>query len=271
MNILTVHNAYVTYGGEDVVVEFQVELLEANGHKVIRFERSSSEIPHMLMGNIRAFFSGIYSWSSKNHLSRCIEKFRPDIVHVHNVFPLISPSILEECRRSGVPVVMTVHNFRLICPNGLCMTNGEICEKCRGGREYWCIFRNCGSNLFKSLGYALRNYTARKLRMFLDNITIYICSTEFQRGQLVRGDFPAERIVVIPPMVDSTGIDNSKELGEYVGYVGRISPEKDLPTLMEAARICKDIQFKAAGSYDQSKDMPARAPKNFEFCGYCPS
>ena len=165
MNIVSVHNAYAKFSGEEAVVQNIRRLLEENGHKVFPFMRSSAEIPRMWLGNERAFFSGIYSWSSKNALRRCLEEFKPDIVHVQNVFPLISPSVLGECRRFGVPVVMTTHNFRLICPNGLFMTDGEVCEKCSGGREYWCVLRNCQRNLFKSFGYALRNYVSRKRRM----------------------------------------------------------------------------------------------------------
>ncbi len=268
MNIVWVHNAYTEFGGEDAVVQSIPRLLEENGNKVFPFMRSSAEIPRMRLGNERAFFSGIYNWSSKNALRRCLEEFKPDIVHVHNVFPLISPSVLGECRRFGVPVVMTTHNFRLICPNGPFMTNGEVCEKCSGGREYWCVLRNCEGNLFKSFGYALRNYVARKRRMFLDNVTLYACLSEFQRRWLTREAFPVKRIVVVPHMVDPTGVRVSEKRGEYVGYVGRVSPEKGLPTLMEAARVCDDIQFKAAGSYDRLPHLPAQAPENFEFCGH---
>ena len=168
----------------------------------------------------------------------------------------------------GLPVVMTVHNYRLICPNGLFMTNGQICEKCSGGQEWWCIFRNCESNLLKSLGYALRNYVARKRRAFLDNVTLYLCLTEFQRQRLIREGFPADRTHVIPNMVDPTEIKPSTALGEYVGYVGRISAEKDIPTLIKAARGCEDIMFKAAGSYESMRDMVEQSPKNFSFCGH---
>jgi glycosyltransferase involved in cell wall biosynthesis len=229
--------------------------------------RDSTEISNTLLGNLRAFSSGIYSWKSKNALRRYIKEFNPDIVHIHNVYPLISPSILRECRRLGVPVVMTVHNYRLICPNGFFLTKGQICERCSGGREFWCVLENCENNLLKSFGYALRNYVARKKRLFLDNVTIYICLTKFQQTRLVHEGFPADRIVVIPHMIEPTEFNYSKNSGEYVGYVGRISPEKGISTLIDAARICKDIQFKAAGSFEQHPELRAMAPQNFEFCG----
>ncbi|MBN1975120.1 MAG: glycosyltransferase family 4 protein [Sedimentisphaerales bacterium] len=267
MNILLIHNAYTTFGGEDKVVENITKILKEKGHQIYLFKRDSAEITNTPIGNVRAFFSGIYSWKSKQTVRRYIKEFKPDVVHIHNLYPLISPSILGECRDSGVPVVMTVHNFRLICPNGLFLTKGQICEKCSGGREYWCVFRNCESNLLKSFGYALRNIIARKRKFFLDNVTIYICLTEFQKQRFVQEGFPKDKIIVIPHMIDIEGINYPKATGEYVGYIGRISTEKGLPVLIEAARICEDIQFKAAGSYNQHPELHDNAPQNFEFCG----
>jgi glycosyltransferase involved in cell wall biosynthesis len=241
--------------------------LQNKGHTISLFMRDSSEIPNTLLGNMTAFFSGIYSWKSKYAVRRYIKEFKPDVVHIHNVYPLISPSVLGECHRSNIPVVMTIHNFRLICPNGFFLTKGQICEKCSGGREFWCVLQNCENNLFKSFGYALRNFIARKRKFFWDNVTTYICLTEFQRKRLVQEGFSDDRIVVIPHMMEPTGINYSKEPGEYVGYIGRISPEKGISTLTEAAGICKDIQFKAAGSFEQHPELRARASQNFEFCG----
>lgn len=268
MKICIVHNAYGIFTGEEAAVYGIIDLLKQQGHDVITFIRSSTEIPNMRFGKIKTFCRGIYSFSSKKAVRRLLAEYKPDIVHVHNVFPLISPSVLSECRKAGVPVVMTVHNYRLICPNGLFMTSGQVCKNCCGGREYWCVFRNCEKNLFKSLGYALRNYVARKRRMFMDNVTLYACLTKFQRELLIREGFSAERIVTIPNMVDSNGVEVSEEQGEHIGYVGRISPEKGLQTLMESAGNCGDIQFKAVGSYTRMSDLPRQAPDNFEFLGY---
>jgi glycosyltransferase involved in cell wall biosynthesis len=163
---------------------------------------------------------------------------------------------------------MTVHNYRLVCPNGLHMVNGEVCEKCSGGREYWCILRNCTGSLPKSLGYALRNYVARKLRLFLDNVTVFIALTEFMRGRLAAAGLPADRIVVIPNMASNTAAGLDGRPGEHVGYVGRVSPEKDIPTLLGAARMCPEIPFKAAGSYERMPHLVAEAPRNFQFLGH---
>ncbi len=268
INIVLVHNAYTEFGGEDRVVNNLIRLLQEKGHSVFVFIKDSNEIQNMRFGKIRAFFSGIYSWASKQELRRYIEEYKPDVVHVHNVFPLISPSILIECKRSGIPVVMTVHNYRLICPNGLFMTNGHICEKCSGGHEYWCILRNCENNLLKSIGYALRNYIARKRRYYLNNINIYICLTQFQKNILIREGFHADNISILSNVIQSSKIETSESSGEYIGYIGRISREKGISTLFKAAGMCKDISFKAAGSYENAIELTKSAPSNFEFCGF---
>jgi glycosyltransferase involved in cell wall biosynthesis len=268
MKALIIHNEYGKLSGEEAVVEAQAKLLKENGHEVLRFEMSSANIPNIRFGKLQAFFSGIYSFSSRRQIRKLLAGCKLDVVHIHNLFPLISPSILPECKKAGVPVVMTVHNYRLVCPNGLHMVNGMVCEKCSGGREYWCLLKNCESSLFKSLGYALRNYVARRKRVYLNNVTMYAALTEFQREKLIRNGFPAERILVIPNMVNPNGVEVSDKLGHYVGYAGRISPEKGMPTLIEAARACSDIQFKAAGAYDHMPYLPRKAPQNFKFSGH---
>jgi len=268
MQICIVHNEYGRFSGEEAIVERICRLLEGHGHKLIRLTRSSSEIPALVLGEIRAFFSGIYSFASARRIRRILQEQRPDVVHVHNLFPLISPSVLQQCRKAGVPVVMTVHNYRLVCPNGLHMKDGQVCEKCAGGREYWCVLKNCEGSLFKSLGYALRNFTARKWRLFLDNVTVYTTLTEFQRQRLIAEGFPGERIVVIPNMSTQSAHNGMPLLGDYVGYVGRISPEKMVPLLLEAARRIRNAVFRAAGDWSQMPEIRRLAPSNFQFLGH---
>jgi glycosyltransferase involved in cell wall biosynthesis len=197
-----------------------------------------------------------------------VAEYRPDIVHVQNVYPLISPSVLVACRRAGVPVVMTLQNYRLVCPSGLHQRNGRICEKCCGGREYWCVLHNCEESLPKSLGYALRNWIARLARLFRRNVAVYVCLTEFQKGRLVAEGFPPERLMVVPNMTEA-----ADDLGApvaarpYVGYAGRVSPEKGIDLLLEAARRNPGIPFRVAGAYDRMPGVVKEAPQNLSFLG----
>jgi len=263
MRILLVHNAYGKFSGEEAVVNAQSKLLKSNGHEVVLFERSSAEI-QTLWDKIRAFLTGIYNPFSRRKIRRLLQEIKPDIIHVHNLFPFISPSILPVCRKAGIPVVMTVHNYRIVCPNGLHMTNGQICEKCNGGKEWWCVIRNCESNFFKSFGYALRTYIARYLRLFQDNVTAYACLTEFHKHKLIAAGFPEERIFVIPNMYDIQA-EFPSPLGDYVGFIGRVSHEKGIDILLECARLLPTIPFRIAGHYDY---IPKYIPSNVEFCGF---
>jgi glycosyltransferase involved in cell wall biosynthesis len=268
MKVLLVHNAYGAFSGEEAFLRAQKKLLEERGHQVVSFRRSSAQISNMRWGKTQAFFSGIYSLRSRGRMRRLLLRTRPDIVHIHNLYPFISPSVLGVCRRMCVPVVMTVHNYRLICPTGLFMVKGQVCRRCTGGREFWCVLHNCTGGWAKSIGYAARNFAARKWQFYRRNVARYMALTDFQRQQLVQGGFPVERIDVVPNMIDTVNTSPSSTPGSYVGYVGRISPEKDIPTLMNAARICTSIRFQAAGSYDSVSNLVAQLPNNFDFLGH---
>lgn len=265
MRILLVHNEYGGFSGEEAVVYMIQRLLEEHGHEAIMFIRRSADIPKMHFGRIRAFYSGIYSISSERNVQRLLSEHKPDIVHIHNLYPLISPSILPVCRKAGVPIIMTVHNYRLVCPNGLFMNRGIVCEKCRDGREYNCLLHNCEGNIFKSLGYNLRNYAARKYGLYRNNVSIFACLTKFQKQKMVEAGFEADKITIIPNMVDGKDLVPSESISDYVAYVGRVSPEKGIDTLRKAAGLLKDISFKVAGAFDSMSPLVCEPPNNLQF------
>jgi len=303
MNIAIVHNYYGKLSGEEMVIENLAALLDQRGFSVCRFSRSSAEIEDKLSGKAAAFFSGIHNPFAAKAFAEFLKSNHPDVVHIHNLYPFISPSILPLCKAFGVPVVMTVHNFRLVCPNGLLLSRGEICHRCLGGREYWCVLRNCENSHFKSTGYALRTATARMLRRYYDNVDHFICLSEFQKNILVGEGLPVGRVSVLANPVslsdaleDEKGMDTGlrrydekvlhsgmtdnwipasagmtkagfEQSGGYVAYVGRISPEKDIITLLEAARRLGDVSFKFAGDYHRMAEVLKNKPMNVEFLG----
>jgi len=273
LNIAVVHNSYGAPSGEETAVNHLLELLVAEGHQTSVFTRSSEEIPTMALGKVRAFFSGIYNPHAQHAFRRFLGETRPDVVHVHNVFPLISPSIFVECHRAKVPVVMSVHNYRLVCPNGLHLpkTDPRPCERCCGGHEYWCVLKNCEGSLLKSLGYALRNYIARKAQLFRANVSVYACLTEFQKRRLIVAGFPEDRMVVIPNMVPPAKGPSRAGAGDYVGFVGRVSPEKGIDVFVSAARRCPDIPFRVAGNNGGNSCVLREAPSNCTFLGHLSS
>lgn len=268
LSVVIVHNYYGKLSGEETVVENLASLLDKRGINVLRFSRSSAEIEEKQLGKMAAFFSGIHNPFAKRAFKNLLKEKKPDIVHIHNLYPLISPSILQVCKAYSIPVVMTVHNFRLVCPNGLLLSKGEVCHRCLGGREYWCVLRDCENNIFKSIGYALRTVVARKLRRFYDNVDHFICLSEFQKNILMGEGLPAARASVLAnPLLISARKSRQKPKGDYVAYVGRISPEKDILTLLSAARELGDIPFKFAGDYHRMPEVLKQKPSNCEFLG----
>lgn len=267
MKILLVHNNYGKYSGEEAVVDKMAAMLRAHGHEV-RFYRLTSEgSRESLSGKIRGFLCGIYSPQGVRGLREALRRERPDVVNVHNLYPFISPAALFECRKAGVPVVMTVHNFRLICPTGLFMRNGKPCELClQKGNEWSCIRYNCEHSMLKSVGYALRNMYARWTGAYLKNVDVFACITDFQRRKLLQAGFPAERLTVIPNSVDGP-VTYVQTLGEYVAYIGRLSYEKGYDLLIEVARRLPSIPFCLAGARREGKDEE-EIPANVTFMGY---
>ncbi len=265
MKTLQIHNYYRFSGGEEIMFEAISRMLRKKGRKVFIFERKSDNIQG-LWGKICAFREGIYSNSSKKELSYILTREHPDVVHVHNVYPLISPSVLVACRQFDVPAVMTCHNYRFTCPTSLHLLNGTVCELCCDGREYWCVLKNCRGNILESIAYALRSTLARKLHLFNSNVTIFIALTEFARRRLVEAGFPEEMIVVVPNMVSIPDSITNSTGGRYVAFAGRISPEKGIDTLIAATRLT-GLPVRLAGDGPILNKLVGRAPENAEFAG----
>ncbi|MBQ6238103.1 MAG: glycosyltransferase family 4 protein [Bacteroidales bacterium] len=267
MRILIAHNDYGRYSGEEAVVDRQIADYKAAGHDVATLRLTSEGARDSVFGKIRGFFAGIYSIRGRRTMRRCLADFRPDIVHIHNLYPFISPAVLPLCKKNGVPVVMTVHNYRLICPTGLFLRNGHPCETClERGNETGCILHNCEQSLFRSIGYALRNTTARLSRAYLDNVDHYCCLTEFQRAKLIAAGFDKDRISVIPNYIElPEPTDKPFPQQGFVGYAGRLSYEKGFDLLMEVARRHPEIEFRFAGTLREEEK--ATTLPNVTLCG----
>lgn len=270
MKICAVHNAYGKRSGEEVAIDGLCRCLEEHGHSVVPFYRSSAVQGRSLAGKATGFFSGIYSFSARREFARFLDTEKPDLVHINNLFPFISPSILDETRRRGIPVVMTLHNYRLLCPTGLLMSHGEICHRCVDGHEWWCAARNCTGELPKSVGYAARNWIARSREVFSRSVDRFIAPAEFVKRVHCDNGLQADRITTIPYIVNLEFSVDPLANGEYVGYVGRIGPEKGVETIVEVARRLPDIPFRFAGHFLRMPDLPKQAPPNCRFLGEIP-
>ena len=267
MKICVVHNAYGKLSGEEVAVQNLSNYLRRKNHSVVEFFRDSASIPNRGLTKAGALFSGIYSLSARREFSNLLDAEKPDLVHVNNLYPLISTSILDESKRRRIPTVMTLHNYRLACPTGLMMSHGEICRRCVTDGEWQCVARNCTGETAKSVGYALRNFVARLRGVFHEKVDHFVAPSRFLKSVLVESGYPSERISVAPYILDIPAEPASHGDGEYVGYVGRISPEKGVDVIVEAARRLPEIPFKFAGDYSRMPEVVRSAPANCSFVG----
>ena len=269
MRILYIHNDYAKPSGEETAAEAIVALLQEHGHGVAWHRRSSAEIAGSVFGQIKSLFTGIANPCEGRAVAEQIQEYKPDIVQVQNVYPLISPSIFSVIRKCGVPIVMRCPNYRLFCPNGLCCDmQGTVCEKCFGGHEWHCALKNCTGSRLKSLGYALRGWAARVTRRILNNVDVFIVQTEFQRQKFMKQGIPEDKLAILPGIMQKMEPAAEWQPGKYVTYIGRCSEEKGILEFMECARKLPDVPFMVAGSYDGMPGLHESAPGNVMWAGF---
>lgn len=255
------------FGGEEAVVNATMRLLAQNGHEPRLVMKSSRVLENSIIKRMNAFWGGVYNIRVYHEMRRLLNEDRPEVVHVHSVYPMFSPSVLVACRRAGVPVAMTVHNHNLTCPTWYHLYKGRVCEDCVGGHEYRCVLKNCRNNILESSAYALRSSVARRLRLFHDNVSVLIVLTPFAKGKLLQAGFREDQIAVVPNPASVRDTFAIPSAGEYVAFAGRLSPEKGVDTLLSAAAQMPDVPFKVAGDGLVLSEMKARAPRNVVFLG----
>lgn len=268
MRLLQVYNQYRSlFGGEETVALQIEELVREHGGEARLLMRSSRGLDQSICGKARAFVSGFYNPFAAREVAREVAYFRPEIVHVHNLYPLYTAAVLVAVRRMGVPTVMTVHNHFHTCPTVDHLRDGKICELCVGGREYQCVLKNCRDNLFESVGYAARSALARKLRLFVDNVDMTIALNRFAKDRLLLAGFHPDRVAVLPNMARVRGTGGEAGEGEFVLFSGRMSREKGVATLLEAATVRPEISVRLAGDGPTFEEHRAAAPNHAEFLG----
>lgn len=270
MKILYIHNDYGRPSGEEQASNEIVQLLRDHGHEVRWFKRTSAGYRDSLKGNLKAFFTGIYNPCTAKELATILDEYKPDIVQVQNIYPFISSSIFRPLRKRNIPVVMRCPNYRLFCPQGLCLDkSGAVCERCwYGVREWNCIYHNCLSNIFKSIAYAIRNWYSRISGNILNGVTVFITQSEFQKRKFQGMGIAEKRIGILPGIPPEINNVESNNIGDWVTFVGRVSPEKGIYEFLEAAKMNPEIPFKVAGNLDEHFHVPEKCPDNIKFIGF---
>lgn len=246
MKILIAHNAYQYAGGEDTVVAAEIALLRAHGNEVEIYARHNDALNSM--PRAAAALNAVWSHHSSDAVARLCEQFRPDVIHAHNTFPLISPSLYWTASKMGIPVVQTLHNFRLLCPQANFLRDGEICEDCVGKLPWRAVAHRCyRRSAAQSAVSTVMLATHRLLGTYQERVTRYIALNRFARDKYVQGGLPLERLRIKPNFVQS---DAEPQWEERSGglYVGRLSVEKGLGVLVAAAPCLDGVRIQVIGS-----------------------
>ena len=245
LRVLVVHNAYQQKGGEDSVVESEMAMLRSQGNQVAFYSRHNDDIPRMRPLALVA--QTLWSSRSETEIKRFIADFRPEVIHVHNTFPLISPSLYWAANAAGVPVVQTLHNFRFFCQQAMFQRDKNICEDCLGKLPWRGVVRGCYRDSVAQsavLGGMLALH--RGLGTYRHKVTRYIALNEFCRTKFIEGGLSGKRIVVKPNFVDYPAPPVQERSGFL--FVGRLSAEKGIATLAQAAGLVPNVMLRVAGS-----------------------
>jgi glycosyltransferase involved in cell wall biosynthesis len=231
--IAVLHNYYQHSGGEDVVFHSEVELLRSYGHEVFTYTVSNDTLKGL--SALQMARRAIWNPESYHALKKWFAETRPDVAHFHNILYLLSPSAYKAAYDSGVAVVQTLHNYRLICPGGQLLRNQKPCELCVGKLyPYPSVFYGCyhGDRKMTFLR-TLFVLQQKRAKLWEQAIQVFIALTEFSREKFLQGGLPQEKLVVKPNFVaPDPGMGEHR--GEYFLYVGRLSPEKGIGVLLEA-------------------------------------
>jgi glycosyltransferase involved in cell wall biosynthesis len=257
---LILHSRYRSgpVSGENRVVDDEVRLLAEAGHQVELISPSLGNPSRVEL--LKAGIRMVWSRSAVAQVANGIERIRPDVVHCHNLFPSLSPSVLRAA--AGLPVVLTLHNYRLLCLPGILFRNGNICQDCLGRAPWPGVLHGCyQGSISASLALGASLTLHGKMATF-DQVARYLAISQFVREKHIEGGLPPERIIVKPHFAWPTDIRDSP--GDYFLYLGRLSPEKGVATLIDAARRIP-TRLLVVGAGPEASKLRSIAPPTVEF------
>ena len=269
--IAVIHNRYRQAGGEDAVVAAHVAVLEDNGHRVVRFDASNDELAEM--GALRQVTATIWNRRASRDVQSFLAREKPRVAHFHNTFPLLSPAVYAAARRAGVPVIQSLHNYRTICPNALLFRDGAACEECVAKRLKWpAVAHACYRNSRTASGITAGMLALHSMRgTWHSDVDAFVALTTAARTRFVAGGLPADRIEVHPGfLAHDPGLGAHD--GEFALFVGRLSAEKGVATLLEAwRRVHRDgMTLRIVGSGPLDASLNRQLP-GVEWLGECPN
>jgi glycosyltransferase involved in cell wall biosynthesis len=278
MKILLVHNAYQHWGGEDTVAEAETRLLMERGHSVVKYQRSNDDLGGKNgLASLGAGVATVWSVSSYRAIKTTLAEAEPDVAHFHNTFPLISPAAYYACAEAGVPVVQTLHNYRLLCPGAALYRDGQPCEECLPIFLKWRgVLHACyRDSRFTTAGVAAMLAVHSSLGTWREKVTQYIALSEFSRRKFIAGDLPAAKITVKPNFVSPDPQIREGD-GDCALSVGRLTGEKGTDVLLKAwSKIGRAIPLRIVGDGPLRPDLEQKKAalglENITFEGTLPN
>lgn len=275
MKILLIHNYYRYRGGEDRYVRILEDTLTQKTHQVIHFFYDSRSIEHFSL--FQKWLIPIKLINSKS-INRKLEDFligeKPDLAVVHNLSPLLSLSILEVLKRNRVPILKRLENYKFLCLNGLFLRNNfKVCEKCIYGNFFHGILFRCYQHsFFNSMGIAISEWIHRRKKTLTSAVDLFLATSQFVKTKYVQAGFPGDKIVVYPNFINFEPVEFILKPELYAIYIGRLSTEKGLLTLLKAFKGLPDLPLKILGNGPFEKELKkyihTHKMKNVEFAGF---
>jgi len=245
MKILVAHNRYHYRGGEDTVVEVEIALLRERGHEVELYSRDNSELHNIAMGS--AALSALWSRQTIKEVQQRCRDFKPDLIHAHNTFPLISPSLYGAADAMRIPVVQTLHNFRLICPQAMLLRHGRVCEDCVGHLPWRAVVHRCYRNSTAQSALTATMLTLHRwLGTWNKRVSRYIVLNNLCREKFMQGGLPAARLRIKPNFVRSTRVPHWEDRQGGI-FIGRLSAEKGITVLAQAMSALPTLRIDVFG------------------------
>ena len=268
MRVLFVNTYYYRRAGAEVHALDLAEQLRRAGHEVRFFamrhpenlESADSEywVPEIDFRSMnaaknpanamRVLSRAIYSVTARKALSRMLAEWRPDVAHVHNLHAHLTPSVIVELKRAGIPVVWTLHDYKLLCPNTTLVSHDDLCERCRGSRFWQCTLHRCKKDSLAASMVATLEAEAHRLLQLPARVDAFIAPSEFLRQKFIEFGWPAEKIIHMPNF-NSQPLASKVEMpeGRRVLYSGQLVRAKGVMTLLEAVRHAPGVELDIAG------------------------
>jgi glycosyltransferase involved in cell wall biosynthesis len=250
--LLSINNYYYRRGGAEVVFLEHNRLLAELGWRVVPFsmrhpKNLASEwdrffVEEVELGNaysardkVRKAGKALYSFEARRNVSALLRETRPDVCHAHNIYYHLSPAVLGPIAASQIPIVMTLHDLKLACPARLMLSHGQVCERCRGGLYNVLLHRCMKGSLALSLLAMVESYLHVVLKSYVNHVDKFVAPSRFLIRKLAEWGFDEQKFTHIPNFVDSRQFVPAPGAGNRFVYLGRLSPEKGLTTLVSAA------------------------------------